>query len=214
MKIRIKLTLLAAAAAMVWLPLQAAAAYETEVYIPAQIRLEGFERGEFSVELTALEGAPEPKEYILRRSGEGKLLFGPIRYTAPGIYFYHVEQAPGSDGTIVYDTAQYEAIVYVENSKESGLTAQVSAVKLNAGEGGKAQKSEILFTNRKKGGGGGGGSSDEETPHQEEEKAVILSTAAEVSVPRTGDASRLASWLCVLGGALAGLVLVRRKKQK
>lgn len=217
MKIRTKLTLLAAAAAMVWLPLQAAAAYETEAYIPAAIRLEGFDRGEFAVELTALEGAPAPKEYILRRSGEGKLLFGPIRYTAPGIYLYHVEQDPGSDGSIEYDTAQYEAIVYVENSKENGLVAQVSAVKLNAGEGGKAEKADIVFTNRKKDSGGedGGDDSLEETVQQEQETAAAaVPMAAEAAAPRTGDASRLASWLCLLSGAAAGLAIVRRGKQK
>ena len=86
MKTKNKLALLAMAAVMVWLPLQAAAAYETSAYIPASIRLEGFDRGEFAVELTALEGAPRPKETVLRRSGAGGVLFGPIVYAAPGVY--------------------------------------------------------------------------------------------------------------------------------
>ncbi len=152
MKMKNKLALLAAAAAMVWLPLQAAAAYETSAYIPATIQLSGFDRGEFALELTALEGAPAPKEYILRRSGAGEVLFGPIVYSEPGVYRYHVEQNPGEDAGIEYDGAQYEATVFVENDGTGGLTSQVSAVRLDASAGGEAVKSDIVFLNRRCGG--------------------------------------------------------------
>lgn len=213
MKTKNKLALLAMAAVMVWLPLQAAAAYETSAYIPASIRLEGFDRGEFAVELTALEGAPRPKETVLRRSGAGGVLFGPIVYAAPGVYRYHIEQNPGSDAAVAYDTAQYEATVLVENSG-SGLHAQVSAVRLDAAAGGTPVKAEVVFTNRQKGGGAHSGGQKAEGQGAAEAKAALPSTAA--AAPQTGDAAfGAAAWACLMAGALAGAaVLLRRRKEK
>ena len=213
MKTKNKLALLAMAAVMVWLPLQAAAAYETSAYIPASIRLEGFDRGEFAVELTALEGAPRPKETVLRRSGAGGVLFGPIVYAAPGVYRYHIEQNPGSDAAVAYDASQYEATVLVENSG-SGLHAQVSAVRLDAAAGGTPVKAEVVFTNRQKGGGAHSGGQKAEGQGAAEEKAALPSTAA--AAPQTGDAAfGAAAWACLTAGALAGAaVLLRRRKEK
>ena len=213
MKTKNKLALLAMAAVMVWLPLQAAAAYETSAYIPASIRLEGFDRGEFAVELTALEGAPRPKETVLRRSGAGGVLFGPIVYAAPGVYRYHIEQNPGSDAAVAYDASQYEATVLVENSG-SGLHAQVSAVRLDAAAGGTPVKAEVVFTNRQKGGGAHSGGQMAEGQGAAEAKAALPSTAA--AAPQTGDAAfGAAAWACLTAGALAGAaVLLRRRKEK
>lgn len=213
MKTKNKLALLAMAAVMVWLPLQAAAAYETSAYIPASIRLEGFDRGEFAVELTALEGAPRPKETVLRRSGAGGVLFGPIVYAAPGVYRYHIEQNPGSDAAVAYDASQYEATVLVENSG-SGLHAQVSAVRLDAAAGGTPVKAEVVFTNRQKGGGVHSGGQKAEGQGAAEAKAALPGTAA--AAPQTGDAAfGAAAWACLMAGALAGAaVLLRRRKEK
>ena len=213
MKTKNKLALLAMAAVMVWLPLQAVAAYETSAYIPASIRLEGFDRGEFAVELTALEGAPRPKETVLRRSGAGGVLFGPIVYAAPGVYRYHIEQNPGSDAAVAYDASQYEATVLVENSG-SGLHAQVSAVRLDAAAGGTPVKAEVVFTNRQKGGGAHSGGQKAEGQGAAEAKAALPSTAA--AAPQTGDAAfGAAAWACLTAGALAGAaVLLRRRKEK
>lgn len=213
MKTKNKLALLAMAAVMVWLPLQAAAAYETSAYIPASIRLEGFDRGEFAVELTALEGAPRPKETVLRRSGAGGVLFGPIVYAAPGVYRYHIEQNPGSDAAVAYDASQYEATVLVENSG-SGLHAQVSAVRLDAAAGGTPVKAEVVFTNRRKGGGAHSGGQKAEGQGAAEAKAALPGTAA--AAPQTGDAAfGAAAWACLMAGALAGAaVLLRRRKEK
>ncbi len=213
MKTKNKLALLAMAAVMVWLPLQAAAAYETSAYIPASIRLEGFDRGEFAVELTALEGAPRPKESVLRRSGAGGVLFGPIVYAAPGVYRYHIEQNPGSDAAVAYDASQYEATVLVENSG-SGLHAQVSAVRLDAAAGGTPVKAEVVFTNRQKGGGAHSGGQKAEGQGAAEAKAALPGTAA--AAPQTGDAAfGAAAWACLTAGALAGAaVLLRRRKEK
>ena len=213
MKTKNKLALLAMAAVMVWLPLQAAATYETSAYIPASIRLEGFDRGEFAVELTALEGAPRPKETVLRRSGAGGVLFGPIVYAAPGVYRYHIEQNPGSDAAVAYDASQYEATVLVENSG-SGLHAQVSAVRLDAAAGGTPVKAEVVFTNRQKGGGAHSGGQMAEGQGAAEAKAALPSTAA--AAPQTGDAAfGAAAWACLTVGALAGAaVLLRRRKEK
>ncbi|MDY5923499.1 MAG: FctA domain-containing protein [Oscillospiraceae bacterium] len=213
MKTKNKLALLAMAAVMVWLPLQAAAAYETSAYIPASIRLEGFDRGEFAVELTALEGAPRPKETVLRRSGAGGVLFGPIVYAAPGVYRYHIEQNPGSDAAVAYDASQYEATVLVENSG-SGLHAQVSAVRLDAAAGGTPVKAEVVFTNRQKGGGAHSGGQKAEGQGAAEAKAALPSMAA--AAPQTGDAAfGAAAWACLTAGALAGAaVLLRRRKEK
>ncbi len=213
MKTKNKLALLAMAAVMVWLPLQAAAAYETSAYIPASIRLEGFDRGEFAVELTALEGAPRPKETVLRRSGAGGVLFGPIVYAAPGVYRYHIEQNPGSDAAVAYDASQYEATVLVENSG-NGLHAQVSAVRLDAAAGGTPVKAEVVFTNRQKGGGAHSGGQKAEGQGAAEAKAALPSTAA--AAPQTGDAAfGAAAWACLTAGALAGAaVLLRRRKEK
>lgn len=213
MKTKNKLALLAMAAVMVWLPLQAAAAYETSAYIPASIRLEGFDRGEFAVELTALEGAPRPKETVLRRSGAGGVLFGPIVYAAPGVYRYHIEQNPGSDAAVAYDASQYEATVLVENSG-SGLHAQVSAVRLDAAAGGTPVKAEVVFTNRQKGGGAHSGGQKAEGQGAAEAKAALPGTAA--AAPQTGDAAfGVAAWACLTAGALAGAaVLLRRRKEK
>ncbi len=213
MKTKNKLALLAMAAVMVWLPLQAAAAYETSAYIPASIRLEGFDRGEFAVELTALEGAPRPKETVLRRSGAGGVLFGPIVYAAPGVYRYHIEQNPGSDAAVAYDASQYEATVLVENSG-SGLHAQVSAVRLDAAAGGTPVKAEVVFTNRQKGGGAHSGGQKAEGQGAAEAKAALPSMAA--AAPQTGDAALgAAAWACLTAGALAGAaVLLRRRKEK
>ena len=213
MKTKNKLALLAAAAVMVWLPLQAAAAYETSAYIPASIRLEGFDRGEFAVELTALEGAPRPKETVLRRSGAGGVLFGPIVYAAPGVYRYHIEQNPGSDAAVAYDAAQYEATVLVENSG-SGLHAQVSAVRLDAAAGGTPVKAEVVFINRQKGGGAHSGGQKAEEQAAAETKAALPGMAA--AAPQTGDAAfGAAAWACLTAGALAGAaVLLRRRKEK
>lgn len=213
MKTKNKLALLAMAAVMVWLPLQAAAAYETSAYIPASIRLEGFDRGEFAVELTALEGAPRPKESVLRRSGAGGVLFGPIVYAAPGVYRYHIEQNPGSDAAVAYDASQYEATVLVENSG-SGLHAQVSAVRLDAAAGGTPVKAEVVFTNRQKGGGAHSGGQKAEGQGAAEAKAALSGTAA--AAPQTGDAAfGAAAWACLTAGALAGAaVLLRRRKEK
>lgn len=213
MKTKNKLALLAMAAVMVWLPLQAAAAYETSAYIPASIRLEGFDRGEFAVELTALEGAPRPKESVLRRSGAGGVLFGPIVYAAPGVYRYHIEQNPGSDAAVAYDASQYEATVLVENSG-SGLHAQVSAVRLDAAAGGTPVKAEVVFINRQKGGGAHSGGQKAEGQGAAEAKAALSGTAA--AAPQTGDAAfGAAAWACLTAGALAGAaVLLRRRKEK
>ena len=213
MKTKNKLALLAMAAVMVWLHLQAAAAYETSAYIPASIRLEGFDRGEFAVELTALEGAPRPKETVLRRSGAGGVLFGPIVYAAPGVYRYHIEQNPGSDAAVAYDASQYEATVLVENSG-SGLHAQVSAVRLDAAAGGTPVKAEVVFTNRQKGGGAHSGGQKAEGQGAAEAKAALPSMAA--AAPQTGDAAfGAAAWACLTAGALAGAaVLLRRRKEK
>ena len=213
MKTKNKLALLAMAAVMVWLPLQAAAAYETSAYIPASIRLEGFDRGEFAVELTALDGAPRPKESVLRRSGAGGVLFGPIVYAAPGVYRYHIEQNPGSDAAVAYDASQYEATVLVENSG-SGLHAQVSAVRLDAAAGGTPVKAEVVFTNRQKGGGAHSGGQKAEGQGAAEAKAALSGTAA--AAPQTGDAAfGAAAWACLTAGALAGAaVLLRRRKEK
>lgn len=213
MKTKNKLALLAMAAVMVWLPLQAAAAYETSAYIPASIRLEGFDRGEFAVELTALEGAPRPKETVLRRSGAGGVLFGPIVYAAPGVYRYHIEQNPGSDAAVAYDASQYEATVLVENSG-SGLHAQVSAVRLDAAAGGTPVKAEVVFINRQKGGGAHSGGQKAEGQGAAEAKAALPGTAA--AAPQTGDAAfGAAAWACLMAGALAGAaVLLRRRKEK
>ena len=213
MKTKNKLALLAMAAVMVWLPLQAAAAYETSAYIPASIRLEGFDRGEFAVELTALEGAPRPKETVLRRSGAGGVLFGPIVYAAPGVYRYHIEQNPGSDAAVAYDASQYEATVLVENSG-SGLHAQVSAVRLDAAAGGTPVKAEVVFTNRQKGGGAHSGGQKAEGQGAADAKAALPSMAA--AAPQTGDAAfGAAAWACLTAGALAGAaVLLRRRKEK
>ena len=213
MKTKNKLALLAMAAVMVWLRLQAAAAYETSAYIPASIRLEGFDRGEFAVELTALEGAPRPKETVLRRSGAGGVLFGPIVYAAPGVYRYHIEQNPGSDAAVAYDASQYEATVLVENSG-SGLHAQVSAVRLDAAAGGTPVKAEVVFTNRQKGGGAHSGGQKAEGQGAAEAKAALPGTAA--AAPQTGDAAfGAAAWACLTAGALAGAaVLLRRRKEK
>ena len=213
MKTENKLALLAMAAVMVWLPLQAAAAYETSAYIPASIRLEGFDRGEFAVELTALEGAPRPKETVLRRSGAGGVLFGPIVYAAPGVYRYHIEQNPGSDAAVAYDASQYEATVLVENSG-SGLHAQVSAVRLDAAAGGTPVKAEVVFTNRQKGGGAHSGGQKAEGQGAAEAKAALPGMAA--AAPQTGDAAfGAAAWACLTAGALAGAaVLLRRRKEK
>ena len=213
MKTKNKLALLAAAAVMVWLPLQAAAAYETSAYIPASIRLEGFDRGEFAVELTALEGAPRPKETVLRRSGAGGVLFGPIVYAVPGVYRYHIEQNPGGDAAVAYDASQYEATVLVENSG-SGLHAQVSAVRLDAAAGGTPVKAEVVFTNRQKGGGAHSGGQKAEGQGAAEAKAALPSMAA--AAPQTGDAAfGAAAWACLTAGALAGAaVLLRRRKEK
>ena len=213
MKTKNKLALLAMAAVMVWLPLQAAAAYETSAYIPASIRLEGFDRGEFAVELTALEGAPRPKETVLRRSGAGGVLFGPIVYAAPGVYRYHIEQNPGSDAAVAYDASQYEATVLVENSG-SGLHAQVSAVRLDAAAGGPPVKAEVVFTNRQKGGGAHSGGQKAEGQGAAEAKAALPGMAA--AAPQTGDAAfGAAAWACLTAGALAGAaVLLRRRKEK
>ena len=207
MKTKNKLALLAAAAVMVWLPLQAAAAYETSAYIPASIRLEGFDRGEFAVELTALEGAPRPKETVLRRSGAGGVLFGPIVYAVPGVYRYHIEQNPGGDAS------QYEATVLVENSG-SGLHAQVSAVRLDAAAGGTPVKAEAVFTNRRKGSGAHSDGQKAEGQGAAEAKAALPSMAA--AAPQTGDAAfGAAAWACLTAGALAGAaVLLRRRKEK
>ena len=212
MKTKNKLALLAMAAVMVWLPLQAAAAYETSAYIPASIRLEGFDRGEFAVELTALEGAPRPRESVLRRSGAGGVLFGPIVYAAPGVYRYHIEQNPGSDAAVAYDASQYEATVLVENSG-SGLHAQVSAVRLDAAAGGTPVKAEVVFTNRQKGGGAHSGGQKAEGQGAAEAKAALPGTAA--AAPQTGDAAfGAAAWACLTAGALAGAaVLLRRRKE-
>ena len=213
MKTKNKLALLAAAAVMVWLPLQAAAAYETSAYIPASIRLEGFDRGEFAVELTALEGAPRPKETVLRRSGAGGVLFGPIVYAVPGVYRYHIEQNPGSDAAVAYDASQYEATVLVENSG-SGLHAQVSAVRLDAAAGGTPVKAEVVFVNRQKGGGAHSGGQKTEEQAAAETKAALPGMAA--AAPQTGDAAfGAAAWACLTAGALAGAaVLLRRRKEK
>ena len=213
MKMKNKLALLAAAAAMVWLPLQAAAAYETSAYIPATIQLSGFDRGEFALELTALEGAPAPKEYILRRSGAGEVLFGPIVYSEPGVYRYHVEQNPGEDAGIEYDGAQFEATVFVENDGAGGLTSQVSAVRLDASAGGEAVKSDIVFLNRRHGGSGGGGGS---SSSQEEAKpaAAAVMLAAPVKAPKTGDVSQLGVWVCLLAGSLAAIAGVRHWRKR
>lgn len=213
MKTKNKLALLAMAAVMVWLPLQAAAAYETGAYIPASIRLEGFDRGEFAVELTALDGAPRPKESVLRRSGAGGVLFGPIVYAAPGVYRYHIEQNPGSDAAVAYDASQYEATVLVENSG-SGLHAQVSAVRLDAAAGGTPVKAEVVFINRQKGGGAHGGGQKAEEQAAAETKAALPGMAA--AAPQTGDAAfGAAAWACLTAGALAGAaVLLRHSKEK
>lgn len=213
MKTKNKLALLAMAAVMVWLPLQAAAAYETSAYIPASIRLEGFDRGEFAVELTALDGAPRPKEPVLRRSGAGGVLFGPIVYAAPGVYRYHIEQNPGGDAAVAYDASQYEATVLVENSG-SGLHAQVSAVRLDAAAGGTPVKAEVVFINRQKGGGAHSGGQKAAEQAAAETKAALPGMAA--AAPQTGDAAfGAAAWACLTAVALAGAaVLLRRRKEK
>ena len=104
--------------------------------------------------------------------------------------------------------------MYVENDGKGGLVTQVSAVRLNPSAGGEAEKADIVFINRKKSSGSGGSSSSSDESSEAQPVVAAAAPAAALNAPKTGDASQLAAWACLLGGALACILFVRRRQQK
>ncbi len=84
--------------------------------------------GEFSFELTGIEGAPMPAENTVTNGLEGNVQFGEVEYTAVGEYRYTICETQGETAGITYDPAVYEVTVSVTDNGEGSLVASVKAL--------------------------------------------------------------------------------------
>lgn len=105
----------------------AAAAYEVDAQIPVSVDVTENYQTAFTLQLTAEDDAPLPRQTSLTFTGGGSGAFGPIHYTAPGDYRYQVTQAAGTDSYVTYDGSVYTVTVRVTDTPDGGLQAEVWA---------------------------------------------------------------------------------------
>ena len=208
--------------------LSAAAAYQTEAYIPVEVRLENASSGgEFRVRLQEVEDVPLPVETGLIFPGPGKKSFGPIEYRRPVTAGYLVSQQAGTEPGITYDNTLFGVLVFVENDAEDGLQASVVSFRMPAGwqqepltmerfleAAQNAEKSEIIFTNRGETDPGPGPEtpSDPEPEPEETQPQTVKAALPLIHGPKTGDAALPGLWAGLFMAALLALGLLSRAR--
>lgn len=147
-------------------------------------------------ELTGLtEEAPMPEGsehnvYAFSINGVDETVKIPMVYTHGGMYQYQLTQTTQKQDAYTYDETKYKITVYVKNSENGGLVAEVMA------ENGSGKKcTDITFRNQ-----------------YEKKGSVEQQTAGPV---KTGDETRILLWLLTLSGsAFAVLCLCTIRKRK
>lgn len=147
-------------------------------------------------ELTGLtEEAPMPEGseynvYAFSINGVDKTVKIPMLYTHGGMYQYQLTQTTKKQDAYTYDGTKYKITVYVKNSENGGLVAEVMA------ENGSGKKcTDITFRNQ-----------------YEKKGNVEQQTAGPV---KTGDETKILLWLLVLSGsAFAVLCIGTIRKRK
>ena len=204
----------------------AAAVYQTEAYIPVEVRLENAESGgEFRVKLQEVEDVPLPVETELLFPGPGQKSFGPIEYRRPVTAGYLVRQLPGAEPGIIYDDAVFGVLVFVENDAEEGLRASVVSFRMPAAwrqepltmerfldAAKNAEKSEIVFVNRGETEPGPEPETPSEPTPEEAQPQEAKAALPLLHGPKTGDAALPGLWSCLFLGALLALGLLFRKR--
>ena len=122
------------------------------VTLPVNIRTAGADpepNAQYTVCLQAVDNAPMPDgaqngQYSVTVQGAGDYTFPQITYTAPGIYYYQVSHAAGTDTRCTYDATVYDVTVAITNKQDgTGLESSVTAH-----TGPSADKRDaMLFTN-------------------------------------------------------------------
>ncbi len=80
----------------------------------------------FTMTVTPAQGAELPAARTMTNDGEGKVTFGDITFTEPGIYTVEVRELPGGQPFVARDPHVYSVIYTVTNDKAGKLTAAVS----------------------------------------------------------------------------------------
>lgn len=78
---------------------------------------------EFEVVLADSDSeVPMPEKSSGTVKGSGQVILGPVTYTVPGDYHYHISQKVGNAEGYTYDTSVYTVTVRVVNGEDGGLT--------------------------------------------------------------------------------------------
>ena len=140
------------------------------------------------------EDTPLPEECQAVITGAGKETFGPVTYTKPGDYVYHISQKPGNEKDIVYDSTTYTVLVQVVWNAENKLEAEIYVTDNAAG----AKTDQIKFNNL--------WNFKDRTPtvvKTNTGKIVKRTTAA-----KTGDTLEIGSIFAVAGVTLSAVILL------
>lgn len=140
------------------------------------------------------EDTPLPEQSQITIAGAGKAVFGPITYTQPGDYVYHISQKPGNEKDTVYDSISYTVLVQIVWDKENELEAEIYVTDDAAG----AKTDQIEFNNLWK-------VSDNKSSMEKPQtvKVIKRTTAA-----KTGDELEIGSIFAVAGVTLSAVVLL------
>jgi len=85
-----------------------------KVELKAEKAYPNLRAGDFRFKLEAVtKDAPLPADTTVENRADGSISFGEITYTAPGTYIYKISEEAGTNNSIVYDTAVYQAVVTV-----------------------------------------------------------------------------------------------------
>lgn len=212
------------------------------VSIPAEVSVTGSRvpaGTEYRLVLEGIsDGAPMPETASAVIKDGGKVTFGPIAFSVPGDYQYRIYQNSEAKNYFVYDNNTYTVTVRVVNTQDGSLVAEIWAVSDGSGNN---KIGDIAFTNRytRSGGGGGGGSSGGSSSNgssgsatggpgtavsgepsgnpepAESEAEPDPGTGLIGGLAKTGDTSNLALLvvcMVVSAGAIAGMVLVKKRR--
>ena len=102
---------------------------------------------EFTFNLTAADGAPEPEKKSVKNGADGKFSFGTITFTKAGTYTYTISEQKGTEANVTYDETIFTVTIKVTEDAENG-TLTVSEPEYTAEKNNvRTEKEGISFTN-------------------------------------------------------------------
>lgn len=154
------------------------------------------------------EDTPLPEESRITIKGAGKAAFGPIVYTEPGDYVYHISQNQGKGKDIVYDSTSYTVLVQVVWAAENELAAEIYVTDDAAG----AKKDQMEFNNLWK-------VSDLSDNRPVAVKPQTVKVVKRTTAAKTGDELEIGSIFAVAGVTLSAVILlsvlmIKEKKKR